>query len=426
MKNNIAYFGQVFRNYREQIAGISLADRRYHFYAIGKTGVGKTTMLENMIVSDILSGQGLALIDPHGDLAERILDFIPSSRISEVIYFSPSDTERPIGFNILEKKDSFSKHLIASSLVSVFKKVWIDSWGPRLEHLLRNCVLALLDYPGSTLLGIMKILIDEKFRDKVVKGIEDPVVRLFWQKEFLKYPDRFLAEVISPLQNKIGAFLTNLPIRNIVGQTKSSFDLEKTINKGGIFIANLSKGLLGEEVASLLGSLLITKLELAAMKRASLPEDKRSDFFLYIDEFQSFTTQSFVDILSQARKYRLNLILTHQYLAQVDERIRNAVLGNVGTIVVFRVGPEDAQVLEKEFQLNYSWLDLINSPPYEIYFKVMENGRISGPLRGTSLPPLSENFKQGNKDKIKKFSRHRYGRDRKEIERKIERWLSSH
>lgn len=423
MEANVAYFCRI---HPDQLFGISLADRRYHFYIIGKTGVGKTTLLENMIVSDIFSGQGLALVDPHGDLAKRILDFIPRTRISDVIYFNPIDLERPIGLNILEKKDPVSKHLIASSLISVFKKFWIDCWGPRLEHLLRNCVLALLDLPGSTLLGIMKILSDEKFRDKVVKSVKDPVVRYFWEKEFARLPERFLAEVISPLQNKIGAFLTNLPIRNILGQTKSSFDFEKVISNGRIFIANLSKGLLGEDVASLLGSLIVTKFELAALRQACLRESERQDFLLYLDEFGSFTTQSFVDILSQARKYRLNLVLAHQYLGQLDNRIKEAILGNVGTIVVFRVGPEDAQVLEKEFLPWYTWFDLVNSKPHQIYFKVMKNGKVSGPFRGISLPPVGEKLRQGNREKIIKHSAQRYGREKKEIERKIEKWLSSY
>ncbi|MCX6746218.1 MAG: type IV secretion system DNA-binding domain-containing protein, partial [Candidatus Parcubacteria bacterium] len=297
----------TFRN-RERVFGIKLDDRRRHVYVIGKTGMGKTTLIENMVYSDIVAGHGVCYVDPHGDTAEKMLGWIPSNRINDVIYFNPSDINFPISFNVLEKVAPEYRHLISSGLIGVFKKLWADSWGPRLEYLLRNAILALLEYPDSTLLGINRLLIDKEYRKKVVAKVQDPVIKSFWTDEYTKYGPQFQVEAISPIQNKIGQFLSTALIRNIVGQVKSSIDLRKAMDEGKILILNLSKGRIGEDASALLGSMMVTKIQLAAMSRVDIPEDNRRDFYLYVDEFQNFATDSFANILSEARKYRLNLI----------------------------------------------------------------------------------------------------------------------
>jgi type IV secretory pathway TraG/TraD family ATPase VirD4 len=419
------WFAQRIGTRGKQQVGISTKDRRYHFYAVGKTGMGKSTMLENMIISDILNGRGVGLIDPHGDLAQKVLAYIPSHRINQVIYFNPADTDYPIAFNLLEKSKNQTNDLLTSSLISVFKKTWIDSWGPRLEHLLRNTILALLTWPSSTLIDASRILTNERYRSRVIKKIQDPIVKSFWVDEFSQYPDRFLREVISPLQNKLGALLSNQNIRNIVGQAKSSFSLEHVITSQKIFIANLSKGLIGEDVSKLLGTVLVTRLQLAAMKQAEIPEDKRKDFYLYIDEFHNFSTPSFIDILSEARKYRLNLILAHQYLKQLDSGIKEAVLGNAGTVVAFRLGADDARELEYEFQPNYGWLDLVNLFPYEIYAKLMIDGNVTRPYYLETIPPFPEGYKKSFQEKIINYSRSRYCKPKQSVEKNIHSCLNT-
>lgn len=419
--SDINYFAQK----QKTLVGINQKDRRHHFYCIGKTGMGKSTLLENMLYSDIINGHGVGLIDPHGDLSQKILSFIPSNRINQVVYFNPADMDWPIAFNIMENANKEWDHLVASSLIAVFKKTWLDSWGPRLEHLLRNTILALLSCPNSTLLGADKILVDSRYRKKVFEKIKDPMVKSFWVEEFDKYPDRFLREVISPLQNKLGALLSNRAIRNMLGQVKSTINIEHIIDSKKIFIVNLSKGLVGEDASRLLGTVLVTKIQLAAMARAKNEEKDRSDFYLYIDEFHNFATPTFVDILSEARKYHLNLFLTHQYLKQLDPDIKNAVLGNVGTIVTFRIGAEDAYELEKEFLPHYGWLDLVNLFPYEIYFKLMCNGQVLRPYNAESLPPLPDHLKTGNEGKIIEYSRLRYSRSRENVEKQIMAWIEN-
>ena len=326
-----------FRNERKTF-GIRRDDRRKHIYVIGKTGMGKTTLLENMAIQDIRRGEGLGVIDPHGEFAEKMLDFVPPDRLGEVIYLNPADLDWPIAFNVVEKVEPEQRHLVASGLIEVFKKIWSESWGPRLEYVLRNVILALLEYPGSTLLGIMRMLTDRTYRKEVVSKITDPVVKSFWTKEFERYPYQFAAEAVAPIQNKVGQFLTSPVIRNIVGQTRSAINLREVMDKGKILIVNLAKGRLGEDNSALLGAMLITKIQLAAMSRVDLPEEQRKDFYLYVDEFQNFATDSFVNILSEARKYRLSLTLANQYISQMPEAVRDAVFGNVGTIIAFRVG----------------------------------------------------------------------------------------
>ena len=388
MNQEILYLGITkFRN-QETKFGIKLEDRRRHFYVIGKTGMGKTTLLENMAIQDILANRGLAVIDPHGGYAEHLLDFIPKERIKDTIYFDPSDIAYPIGFNVMEDVDPDLRYLVASGVVGAFKKIWLETWGPRLEYLLRNSILALLEYPGATLLSIMRLLIDKEYRKKVVETIKDPIVKTFWQEEFPRYPDRFQAEAVAPIQNKVGQYITSPLIRNIIGQERSVFNFREIMDEGKILIVNLSKGRIGEDNAALLGAMLITKLQLAAMSRVDLPEEERKDFYLYVDEFQNFATESFANILSEARKYRLNLILAHQYIAQVPEIVREAIFGNVGSIVAFRVGAEDAEFLEKEFAPEFEAADLCNLSRFEIYLRLMIDGMTSRPFSAITLPPF--------------------------------------
>jgi CxxC-x17-CxxC domain-containing protein len=420
--NNITIFGSTNYRHTDRSFGIKRDDRRRHMYVIGKTGMGKTTLLENLIISDIINGEGCCYIDPHGDTAEKILDFIPANRVNDLVYFCPSDAGFPIAFNILEAVEESHKHLIASGIVSVFKKQFAESWGPRLEYILRNAVMALLDYPGSTLLGVMRILVEKEYREKVVEKIKDPVVRSFWVNEYTKWNDRVLQEVISPIQNKVGQFLSNFLIRNIVGQVKSTIDLRDIMDNKKILILNLSKGRIGEDTMQLLGSMIVTKIYMAAMSRVDIPEKERKDFYLYVDEFQNFATDSFADILSEARKYRLNLIVAHQYIEQLPEEVQAAVFGNVGTLICFRVGAADAERLVLEFTPFFTEEDLVNLPAFAIYLKLMIDGVSSDPFSAATLPPLFEDYRTGNQEKVIKVSRERYSNSRAEVEDKINRW----
>jgi len=413
-------------NYRgqERKFGVKIDDRRRHMYIIGKTGMGKTTLLENMAIADIQAGRGIAIVDPHGQFAEKMLDFVPPERINDVIYFNPADYDYPIAFNIFEKVDQQYKHLIADGLVGVFKKIWADSWGPRLEYILRNSILALLDYPSSTLLGVTRMLVDKNYRKKVVQKIQDPVVRSFWVNEYANYSENFRNEAISPIQNKVGQFLSSSLIRNIIGQPQSAISLRDIMDNEKILLMNIAKGKAGEENSALLGAMMITKIQMAAMSRADIGEEKRKDFYLYIDEFQNFSTESFANILSEARKYRLNLIMAHQYITQMEEKVRDAVFGNVGTIICFRVGAMDAEFLEPEFQPVFTQLDLVNLTKFEIYLKLMIDGVASSAFSAATLPPIEKEAPMypESREKIIRVSRERYASDRATVEEKINRW----
>ncbi|MDD3190660.1 MAG: type IV secretion system DNA-binding domain-containing protein [Candidatus Pacebacteria bacterium] len=421
MDNGITYFGKTNFRGQEHVFGIKQDDRRRHTYIIGKTGMGKTTLLENMIISDIMAGNGLAVVDPHGDLAEKILDFVPSSRINDVIYFNPADIEYPIAFNVMEHVDPKYRHLVASGLIGVFKKIWADSWGPRLEYLLRNTILGLLEYPDSTLMGVPRMLIDEDFRKKVVSKISDPVVKTFWNDEFTKYSKQFMVEAISPIQNKVGQFLSSSLVRNIVSQPQSSIDMRDIMDNRKIFIVNLAKGRIGEDYSALLGAMIITKIQLAAMGRVDTPEEERKDFYLYVDEFQNFATESFAGILSEARKYRLDLIVAHQYIGQLEETVRDAIFGNIGTLISFRVGATDAEFLEKEFEPIFMMNDLVNLAKYDMYLKLMIDGVSGDAFSATSLPPVVASEKS-SAEKIIKVSRERYTKKKEVVEDKVARW----
>ncbi len=420
--SDVALFAET--TYRNQYRrfGIKTDDRRRHMYLIGKTGMGKSTILENMIIDDIRAGRGVAVVDPHGDLAEKIIQFIPSHRVNDVIYFNPADVDYPIAFNVVEQVAPHLRHLVASGLIGVFQKLWADSWGPRLEYILRNSILAILDYPNSTLLGVTRMLSDKSFRKKVVEQIQDPVVKSFWTKEFAGYADKFAAEAVSPIQNKVGQFLSSSLIRNIVGQVNSSIDLREVMDNGKILIMNLSKGRIGEDNSELLGSMVITKIQLAAMSRVNVLEAERRDFYLYVDEFQNFATDSFANILSEARKYRLNLIMGHQYIEQLSDKVKAAVFGNVGTLVVFRVGATDAEELVKEFTPVFTEEDLVNLPKYNTCLKLMIDGVASDPFSARGLPPLTEAERTHNEEKVITVTREQYSGERLEVEDKIMRW----
>jgi len=421
-ENDITIFAETtFRNKYRRF-GIKKDDRRRHMYFIGKTGMGKSTILENMIVEDIRAGEGIAVVDPHGDLADKVIEYIPSSRINDVIYFNPADMEYPIAFNVVEHVEPHLRHLVASGLIGVFQKLWADSWGPRLEYILRNAILAVLDYPGATLLAVTRMLSDKVFRKRVIEKIQDPVVKAFWVNEFASYASNFASEAVSPIQNKVGQFLSSSLIRNIVGQVKSTIDLRQVMDESKILILNLSKGRIGEDNSALLGAMMITKIQLAAMSRVDMPESERKDFYLYIDEFQNFTTESFANILSEARKYRLNLMMAHQYIEQLGDTVKAAVFGNVGTLAVFRVGAADAEELKPEFLPTFTEEDIVNLPKYEIYLKLMINGIASEPFSARGLPPLPESEKTNNKEKVITICRERYAKERSVVEDKISRW----
>ena len=421
MEKNITYFAKTNFRGTDHVFGIKEDDRRRHIYVIGKTGMGKTNLLENMIISDIRAGRGVAVVDPHGDLAEAVLNFIPASRINDVIYFNPADADYPIAFNVMEHVDSKYRHLVASGLIGVFKKIWADSWGPRLEYLLRNVILALLEYPGSTLLGVPRMFIDKEYRKKVVSKVSDPVVKAFWVNEFTKYSSQFTVDAISPIQNKVGQFLSSSLVRNIISQTQSTINMRDIMDNKKIFVVNLAKGKIGEDYSALLGAMLITKIQLAAMGRADIPEEERKDFYLYVDEFQNFATESFAGILSEARKYRLNLIVAHQYIGQLEEEVRDAIFGNVGTLISFRVGAADAEWLEKEYEPVFMMNDLVNLAKYDIYLKLMINGVTGDAFSASTLPP-GDIIEKSNAEKIIKVSRERYSNKREVVEDKISRW----
>ncbi|MEK7496274.1 MAG: DUF87 domain-containing protein [Patescibacteria group bacterium] len=419
-KSLITPIGEInFRSSNRKF-GIKLDDRRRHMYVIGKSGTGKSVLLENMIYSDIRAGYGLAVVDPHGDLVEKILDVVPGNRINDVVYFNPSDVDYPIAFNPLETVDPKYRHLVASGLIGVFKKIWVDSWGPRLEYILRNTILSLLEYPGSTLLGVTRLLVDKYYRKKVVDKVSDPVVRSFWLDEYDNYNEKFRTEAISPIQNKIGQFLSSAIIRNIVGQPTSTIDLRDIMDHRKVLLMDLSKGRVGEDNSALLGAMMITKLQLAAMSRIDTAEDERQDFFLYVDEFQNFATESFANILSEARKYRLNLIVAHQYIEQLTDPVRAAVFGNVGSLCMFRVGGEDAEFLVKEFGPTFEETDLVSLPNYNIYLKLMIDGVTSEPFSAGTMPPIAN--KTASREKIIRVSRERYAKNRTLVEEKILRW----
>ncbi len=423
---DITYFAKTnFRN-SDEVFGIKRKDRRQHMYILGKSGTGKSVLLSNLIVQNIQNGEGVCVVDPHGELVEEILHLIPENRTKDVIYFNPADTDFHIGFNVIQLDDPKYKHLVASGLMGIFTKIWANAWSSRMEYILNNAILALLDTPGTTLLGIPRLLVDKDYRQMIIGNLKDPVVKAFWVHEYEQWREQFRNEAIAPIQNKVGQFLSTSIIRNVVGQPKSTIDIFNIMNEGKIFLVNVSKGRIGEDNSALLGGMIITKIQLAAMERVRIPEEERKDFYLYVDEFQNFATDAFANILSEARKYRLNLTVAHQYTAQLENKdgskVRDAVFGNVGTMIIFRVGADDADFLEKEFEPEFMAQDLVNLPNYHIYLKLMINGVTSRPFSATTLAPLKVDATSGVKDKIIESSRKLFTRSRQEVEDEISKW----
>ncbi len=423
---DITYFAKTNFRSSNAIFGIKRKDRRQHMYVLGKSGTGKSVLLSNLIVQNIQNGEGVCVVDPHGELVEEILHLIPDHRAKDVIYFNPADTDFHIGFNVIQLDDPKYKHLVASGLMGIFTKIWANAWSSRMEYILNNAILALLDTPGTTLLGIPRLLVDKDYRQMIIGNLKDPVVKAFWVHEYEQWREQFRNEAIAPIQNKVGQFLSTSIIRNVVGQPKSTIDIFKIMNEGKIFLVNVSKGRIGEDNSALLGGMIITKIQLAAMERVRIPEEERKDFYLYVDEFQNFATDSFANILSEARKYRLNLTVAHQYTAQLENKdgskVRDAVFGNVGTMIIFRVGADDADFLEKEFEPEFMAQDLVNLPNYNVYLKLMIDGVTSRPFSAITLPPIKVDATSGVKDKIIESSRKLYTRSRKEVEDDIAKW----
>jgi hypothetical protein len=405
-----------WRNQRQPFC-IKDKDRLGHIYVIGKTGVGKSTLLLNMAISDIQKGKGICLIDPHGDIAEEILNHVPQERVNDIIYFNPKDYDYPVAFNPLKAVHPNYHHLVASGLISTFKKIWMDSWGPRLEYILRFALLSLLEYPDATLLDIQPLLTDILFRNKVLSYVTNQHTLSFWKNEFDKYPPALRSEAITPILNKTGVFLTSIPLRNTVGQKTNGFRMQEVLDKGKILIANLSKGELGEDASSILGSILVTSIQLAALFRSTQSEHERVPFYLYVDEMHSFISLSFADILAEARKYRLSLFLTHQYIDQLHEKVKSAIFGNVGTIISFRIGAEDAEHLSKEFHPEFDEVDFVNLPKYSMYLKLMIDGATSRPFSAFSTPPTLP--VQSFKNEVIAHSQKTYGRERAIVEKSI-------
>lgn len=422
--NNVTYFGETDSRSNRRKFGIRDIDRSKHFYVIGKSGMGKSTLLENMAVQDIQNGHGMCFIDPHGGTAEKLLEYIPEERIKDVLYFAPFDMDHPIAFNIMEDVGAEKRHLVVNGLMSVFEKIWEDAWSARMAYILQNTLLALLEYPGATLLAVNRMYTDKEFRNKVVENVTDVSVKSFWVDEYAKYTDKYVQEATPAIQNKIGQFAGNPLIRNIIGQPKSSFDLRKIMDEKKILIVNLSKGRVGEGNARLLGSMLITKIYLAAMSRADEHASslaKLPPFYLFVDEFQSFADKSFADILSEARKYKLCLTMAHQYIEQMEEEVREAVFGNVGSMLAFRVGAYDAEVLEKEFAPVFTAEDLVNLGLRQIYLKLMIDSVTSQPFSATTLPPIPLQEKNSVKEVIA-YSRNTYAKPRPMVEQAIIDW----
>jgi hypothetical protein len=392
---------------KEFVFGIKRVDRRRHMYIVGKSGVGKSKLLELMLRQDIAYGHGLCLMDPHGDVIDAMLEFIPENRIDDVVIIDPADMQYPVSFNPLSNVDPGFKHQLAQGLIEVMEKQFGANWTPRLEHVFRFTTLALLDYPHATMRGMISMLTDRNYRQKVIEYIEDDMVKRFWAIEFADWSEKFDTDAIIPLVNKLGQFLSDPLLRNIFGQKENKVNLEKLMNEKKLVFINLSKGRLGEENSSFLGSMFITKLKQAGMSRASLPEKERHDFYLYVDEFHNLVTETFENILSEARKYGLCLTVAHQYAGQLIPRVQAAVLGNTGTIVIFRIGGEDAVKLQPEMAPIFEVKDMINLSMREFYIKMTIDGDTYDPFSAETLkimPPPHPSYR----DRIVEASRKKY------------------
>ncbi len=423
--SEVTYLGKTYFRDHEQTFGIKKPDRRKHMYIIGKTGTGKSTLIKNMIIQDMRNGEGVAVLDPHGQLIDELLEFVPENRSEDVVIFNPADADHPVSLNMLEMVDPRQRTLMADTLVDVFKKYFANSWGPRLEYILKNCILTLLEVPNTSLLSITRLLVDKGYRKYIVGLIKDPQMKDFWLTEFAKLEqnDRLITEAIAPIQNKVGQFLNSELIRNIVGQPKSTIKVDDIINNKKLFFVNLASGRIGANNTSLLGAMIVSQLEFAAMRRVDIPEESRQDFFLYADEFQNFATDSFAVILSEARKYRLDLTITHQYIEQMPETVRDAIFGNVGTTIVFGVGNQDAHFLEREFSPVFLENDFINLGRFEMYIKLQIDDQGSKPFSAVSLAPPTD--ATNLTAKAVQMSRTKFGKEVEKVEKLIKKWTET-
>ena len=429
-EEDLTLLGSAVYRGRQMTFGIRPDDRRRHIYIIGKTGMGKSTLLENMVTSDIHAGKGIAVIDPHGDLVDAVLQYVPRERSNDIVLFDPADRDYPLSFNILECRDRDQRPLVASGIMSVFTKMWPDAFSGRMEYILRNSLLALLDCEGASMLGIMRMFADDRYREKVVSHVSDPTVRSFWQSEYTGWSEKYRTEAIAAIQNKVGQLLSIPMIRNIVGQVKSRLDIRHAMDTGKIILVNLSKGKLGEDTSAFLGSMLVTKFQIDAMSRADIPEAERRDFFLYVDEFQNFATETFATILSEARKYRLSLTMANQYVSQLligdgNTKLRDAVFGNVGSLLSFQVGSDDAEGLSLQFEEAVTINDILSLPKYHAYMRLMIDGVPSKPFSVGTLPPPDFEQDPGRVGVLRALSRERYAEKRSAVEERILRWAES-
>ena len=422
MKNTEMQLGVKLYQGAEFPFSLGVADARRHVYVIGQTGSGKSTLLRNMVLQRIAAGEGVALLDPHGDLASDLLDHFPPSRADDLVYFDPADAEFPVSFNPLANVPPAERALVTAGLVTAFKSIWRDSWGPRLEYILANTIAALLEAQNTSLLGINRMLADEEYRAWVVRQVQDPFIRAFWTEEFARYDARFVREAIAPIQNKLGQLLLSPLLRNILGQVGSKVNLRFMMDRGRVLIANLAKGRLGTEPANLLGALLAAQFQHVAMTRADVPEEERRDFHLYIDEFHNFTTDSLATALAEARKYRLSLTLAHQYLEQLSPETRAAVFGNVGTVISFRVGHTDAEVLAGEFGQSFTAEQFADLDQHEVFVRTLQNGIPREPFRARTHPPISK--RHSRRHRLIARSREKYAMSRVRVESKLTRWLA--
>jgi type IV secretory pathway TraG/TraD family ATPase VirD4 len=386
--DRVTYIGRINHRNAGTLFGIRQRDRRSHFYVIGKTGVGKSHLLRIMIEQDIVAGEGCALFDPHGDLVRQLHGSVPATRTSDVTYLDAGDPTLRWRFNPFRTVDPGQRALVAAQTIDVFRKLWPDEWGPRLEHLLRNVVLTLLETPGSTLADIPALLTDRDSRSRFIANLADPVVSDFWKNEYERYSPPFRAVIVAPLQNKIGALLTDPTLRRLFTEDGEQLDLKALMDGGKILLVNLDKGRIGEGPSMLLGSLLVSHIALTGLSRSAQPENERRDFFVYLDEFQTFTTLALTTMMSELRKYRVSLVLSHQHLAQLETEIRDAVFGNVGSMVAFRVGAQDAAFMARECAPKFDSEDLIALPKYHTYIKLQIDGATSAPFSATTLDRL--------------------------------------
>jgi hypothetical protein len=419
--NQVVLFGRTeFRGSASNF-GIKQDDRRRHMYVIGKSGMGKSELLKNLAIQDIQDGRGLCFMDPHGDLIQDLLDYIPAERVKDVIYINPADMQFPVAFNVMEKVDFDQRHLVADGMMAVFKKIWVDQWSARMEYILNYTILALLEADGSTLLGINRMLAEKEYRRQVIEKVTDPEVRAFWTQEFAKYQDKYATEATAAIQNKIGQFVSNPLIRNLIGQVKSTFNMRQAMDARKIILVDISKGRIGEDASRLLGAMIITKVQLGAMSRVDIPRHERPDFTLIVDEFQNFATASFASILSEARKFNLSLVVAHQYVKQLDEAVADAVFGNVGTTIAFRVGAEDAELLEKEFEPEFTVQDIVSLGFRQMYLKLMIDGVASHAFSAMTMDTIAKPATT-HRDEVIEYSRAMYTRPRAQVEEDIAKW----